>query len=176
MSVISKFNKKTFLTRIFKNRHNMSGAKYKIVIIKTLVSGSLAKVIYYSDTKEERTTTPCIFMREIQASTVVCSSYGLVDAAFEQMYLDPNLGFQRKFDPINTVYVDIVILIQYHCSMQNLRHTTSKSKHKIFFKNAIISFTEGQTYSNDNTSNACEKNLQSILTCVEKDLRILGFV
>ena len=123
----------------------MSGAKYKIVIIKILVSGPLAKVIYYSDTKEERTTTPCIFIREIQASTAVCSSYGLVDAAFEQMYLDPNLGFQRKFDHINTV-------------------------------NAIISFTGGQTYNNDNTSNACEKNLQSILTCVEKDLRILGFV
>lgn len=86
------------------------------------------------------------------------------------------LQYQRKFDLIITVYVDIVILIQYHWSIQNLRHATSKSKHKIFLKNAIICFTEGQTYSNDNTSDACEKNLQSILTCLEKDLRILSFV
>ena len=60
---------------------------------------------------------------------------GLADAAFEQMHLDPNLGFQRKFDPIISIFVDIVILIQYHCSIQNLRHATSKSKHKISLKN-----------------------------------------
>ena len=51
-----------------------------------------------------------------------------------------------------------------------------KANTRFLQKIAIISFTEGQFYSNDNTSNTCEKKLQSILTCVEKDLRILGFV